>query len=137
MPADRESEGGFGVLLERVECYWPDLLRQGSMVRKFADRPDGPFVLQFRQRRTGTRDGRQKRLYVGSKALAERLMAQIWRRREEYGVRYRPGREPDREERPGPRFSLGELIVRLMETNRPGRAEKTAGGWGTRASSSP
>jgi hypothetical protein len=87
------------------------------MVRKFANRPDGPFVLQFRQRRTGTRDGRQKRLYIGPKPLADRLMAEIWRRREEAGIRYRPGRQPPPEERPGPRFNLGALILRVMETN--------------------
>jgi hypothetical protein len=115
MSTDNTLEDRFEVLLVRIDPHWPDLLRQGSMVRKFADRPDGPFVLQFRQRRTGTRNGRQKRLYIGAKPIADRLMVEIWERREEAGIRYRPGREPDPEERRGRTPSLSALLLRLLE----------------------
>lgn len=81
-------------LLKKIAPYWPDLLHQGSVAKKFSQREESPYVLQFRQKVTGTRDGRQKRLYVGAKQIADELMEEIWRRREESGTRYRRGRGP-------------------------------------------
>jgi hypothetical protein len=72
--------------MERVEPHMRDLLLQGSIVRKFARRAGSPWVLQFRLYYTGTRSGRQKRLYVGPKWLADMVMEEIWRRREEKGT---------------------------------------------------
>jgi len=120
-----ESEERLEVLLERVESHWPDLLRQGSLVKKFADRADGPYVLQFRQRRTGTRDGRQKRFYVGPKPLADRLMERIWQRREEAGTRYRPGHGPPPEKRPRPELNLNILLFRMIAESEAVRRTET------------
>ena len=81
-------------LLDKLVPHMADLLYQGAVMKKFPTRPNSPYVLKFRQDRTGKRDGRQKKLYVGPKWLADELMAEIWRRREETGVRYRHGHEP-------------------------------------------
>lgn len=109
---DAGSPGGrFEQMLKRVEPHWDDLLHQGSMVRKFSQRSDSPYVLQFRQKLTGARDGGQKRLYIGPKRLADEVMEEIWRRREESGTRYRRGRRPWRKDR----RPLDEALAMTLE----------------------
>ena len=81
-------------LLQKIEPYWDDLLRRGCIAKKFPDRPDSPWVLQFRQKLTGTKDGRQKRIYVGSEPLARRLADEIYRRRRKAWVGIVPPHYP-------------------------------------------
>ena len=101
--------------MERVKPYMPDLLWQGSMVRKFPKRSDSPWVLQFRLYYTGSKSEKQKRLYVGPRWLAAMLMDEIWRRREEAGTRWRRGCAP-RPKGAGDGMSVDELfeMVRAM-----------------------
>jgi hypothetical protein len=105
-------------LLTRIEPHWLDLLHQGSIVKKFPKRPDSPYVLQFRQNLSGTRDGRQKRLYLGPKDKADALMDEIRRRRKE-ATGSRPGHSPARKpERP---LTLGQLrLLRAILGPMPG-----------------
>jgi hypothetical protein len=78
-------------LLDRLDAYWPDLIHQGSIQRKFDRSPTPTYVLQFRQYHSGTQDARTKRLYLGkSRVLAYAVMNEVRRRREEAGTRHRP-----------------------------------------------
>jgi len=82
------------LLLDKLSPHMADLLYQGSVMKKFPERARSPYVLKYRQRRSGSQDGRQRKIYIGPKELADELMAEIWRQREQAGTRYRHGHEP-------------------------------------------
>ena len=91
MPLSPREQEKLGLLIERIEPFWRDLLHQGSIQQKFGRSPTPTFVLAFRQNRTGPRDGRQKRVYIGkSQSVAWALMEEIWQRREKAGTHRRP-----------------------------------------------
>ena len=60
------------------------------------------------------RGEKQRRLYVGPKWLADMLMDEIWRRREEAGTRWRPGNEPWRKKRSGAEGVSVEQILSVI-----------------------
>jgi hypothetical protein len=104
-------------LLQVVEPYWPDLLRQGGIYDRL-DRSGTPtYVLKFRERFSGAGDGRQRTIYVGKRRdVAEYLMREIWRRREQAGTRippveYQSGRE-SQHERP-----IADLLALLGDSS--------------------
>lgn len=106
----------FDELLDRLDPYWPDLLHQGSIQRKFNRSPTPTYIFQFRQYHSGSRDGRTKRVYIGkSKVLANAVMNEVRRRREEAGNRHRPrkGRRPGDTDHP----SLAEFLEKLRREN--------------------
>jgi hypothetical protein len=78
---NNEQRARLEAFLEQIEPFMDDLLHRGSVQPKFSDRPEGPQVLMFRQRETGAADGRQRRLYIGPKSLADALWDEIIRRR--------------------------------------------------------
>jgi hypothetical protein len=53
-----------------------------SLSKKVPRKPNGRWPPQFRQHCTGTRAGRQKRLYVGPEWPADMVMREVWRGRE-------------------------------------------------------
>ncbi len=82
-------------LLRRIEPYWPDLLRQGSIQRRYDTSPTETYVLKFRQQRSGNRGGSQKTLYIGKdRRVAQALLNEIWCRREKAHTRFRPKLRP-------------------------------------------
>ena len=102
-------------VLKVLEPYWRDLLRQGGIYDVGDRSPTPTYVLKFRQRFSGTRDGRQKTIYVGKrKEVADRLMKEIWRRREQAGTRippleYQRGRESEHDR------SIADFVALLEE----------------------
>jgi len=74
-------------LLARLEPFWPDVLRHGSVEHgQDSCRTQGCF-LTFQQERTGPRDGSEKRIHLGQDhRLAQMLEEEIRRRREAAGV---------------------------------------------------
>ena len=87
------SQERLRMLLERMEPYREDLLYRGSMQRLFNLSVIPTYVLKFRQRLTGTRDGRQKTIYIGtSKALRDEIEKVLWQWRREAGTRTPPVR---------------------------------------------
>ena len=90
-------------LVDKMKLYRADLLYRGAIQRRFNRSPSETFVLQFRQKATGSRDGRQKRIYIGTDTLivaeVERILWQ-WRRRagsRMIPVRFQPGRDVEAE----------------------------------------
>ncbi len=111
---DDDRQRRFDALMERARPHMEDLLWQGSVVRKFPKRHDSPWVLQFRLYYTGDKSEKQKRLYVGPKWLAHMTMGEIWRRREEAGVRWRPRDERWRKRRSGIEgMSMAQILARI------------------------
>ena len=99
-PDDKDySRERLRMLLKRMEPYREDLLHRGSIQRTFNLSVVPTYVLKFRQRLTGTRDGRQKTIYIGtSKALRDKIENILWQWRREAGTRTPPVRpKPDRE----------------------------------------
>ena len=96
------SQERLRMLLNRMEPYREDLLYRGSIQRLFNFSVVPTYVLKFRQRLTGTRDGRQKTLYIGtSKALRDKIEEILWQWRREAGTRtpqVRGQRDTDLEE---------------------------------------
>ena len=87
------------MLLERMEPYRDDLLYRGSIQRLFNLSVVPTYVLKFRQRLTGTGDGRQKTIYIGtSKALRDKIGNILWQWRGDAGTRTpQVGPKPDKE----------------------------------------
>ena len=108
----------YGQLLRVLEPYWPDLLRQGGIYDRLDRSPTPTYVLKFRQRLSGTRDGRQRTIYVGKqKELADRLAREIWKRREQAGYRippleYQAGRDSELD-RP-----IADIVAELEENHK-------------------
>ena len=93
------SQERLNMLLERMEPYRDDLLYRGSIQRLFNLSVVPTYVLKFRQRLTGTGDGRQKTIYIGTcKALRDEIGNILWQWRGEAETRTRPVRsKADRE----------------------------------------
>ena len=124
-PNDQDySQERLKMLLEKMEPYRKDLLYRGSIQRLFNLSVVPTYVLKFRQRLTGTRDGRQKTLYIGtSKALRDKIENILWQWRREAGtmtppVRVQPGRDTQPEHSTGQR-TLPELLDVLKKGQKP------------------
>ena len=118
-PTEDPAERRYREIMDKLDAYWSDLLRQGSIHAK--SRGSQMFVLKFRQRRSGRRDGGQTSISLGrDPAVLERVEAELWRRRLAAGcdpyeapIRFRPQRVEECAE------SFGESLVR-MEQAMPG-----------------